>query len=459
MSSPIVNTATFDASLTLNTATQKAAAGIATDFSIEVVRFLAAQHGFDADEAIRLLGFDNLSVKPVTKKQNREKSPKVEKPKRDLPKVLLPWTGKAVEGWCHGIRLNHGLHTQCTQEDAGGLEAYPLCKTCKRQADKNASGKPTYGTIEDRLATGVFDFKDPKTGKLTVPYANVMEKLGIDKQTAIAEAERFGLTIPDDHFVARKSKRGRPAKVATSDSDDESVPKKPKGKRGRPAKAKKMIQSSTGDDLIAELMNQAENTAKSTDVSSDGSDTTNGKINANSENSDAENSEPGWSPAGSFENEVLEQEKPQIKAKKPKKPKMTDEEKAIKKQEKLEQKRAAKRVEKANKKKAADLEAKKASDLEAKKAADLEAKKAADLEAKNAVELEAEEYGTDTEGEDDGEEELVSKFEHDGKTYLKNETGVLFDPATQDPVGIWNTTTDMIDPYVEESDDEEENTK
>ncbi len=427
----------FDASLTLNAATQKAAAGIATDFSIEVVRFLAAQHGFDADEAIRLLGFDNLSVKPVTKKQKREKSPKAEKPKRDLPKVLLPWTGQAVEGWCPGLRLNHGLHTQCTQE-ADPNSSFMFCKTCQRQADKNESGKPTYGTTEDRLATGVLDFKDPKTGKLTVPYANVMEKLGIDKQTAISEADRFGLTIPEEHFVARKSKRGRPAKVATSDSDDESAPKKPKGKRGRPAKAKKMIESSTGDDLINELLNQAQTAANSTD--SDGSDAETPKSKTKktktkktkNATSDAENSDAETT-------EITDPPDEEQKNSKAKKPKMTDEEKAAKKAEKLEAKREAKRLEKA-----------------AKKAADLEAKKAVELEAKKAAELEAEEYTAETEDEDDEPVSEVRKFEYDGKTYLKDDSNVLYDPATQDPVGIWNATTETIDDYVEDDEDEDE---
>ena len=258
-----MSSTTFDASLTLTAATQKAAAGIATDFSIEVVRFLASHHGFDADDAIRILGLDSLSVKPATKKQKREKSPKVEKVKRDVPTVLLPWTGKVNNEWCRGLRLNHGLHTQCTQEPQSG-EFNMYCKTCQRQADKN-NGYPTYGTTEDRLMVGVLEFKDPKTGKLTVPYANVMEKLGIDKHTALAEAERFNIIIPEEHFVARKTKRGRPSKVATADSDDESAPKKVKGKRGRPAKAKKVIESSTGDDIIADLMDKAEMAANSTD--------------------------------------------------------------------------------------------------------------------------------------------------------------------------------------------------
>ena len=75
-----------------------------------------------------------------------------------------------------------------------------------------------------------------------------------------------------------------------------------------------------------------------------------------------------------------------------------------------------------------------------------------------AKELDVEEYGDETEDEDEDEDvDVVRKFEHDGKTYLKNNSHVLFDPTTQDPVGIWNTTTEMIDEYVEEDSDEEDN--
>ena len=87
------------------------------------------------------------------------------------------------------------------------------CKTCQTQADRSATGKPTYGTVEDREAVGILEYVDPK-GKQTLPYANVMQKLNISREDVEAEAKEFAEllgtdTIPEEHFVVREAKRGR----------------------------------------------------------------------------------------------------------------------------------------------------------------------------------------------------------------------------------------------------------
>ena len=46
----------------------------------------------------------------------------------------------------------------------------------------------------------------------------------------------------------------------------------------------------------------------------------------------------------------------------------------------------------------------------------------------------------------------VVKFEHEGTEYLKAADGILYDPETQDAVGVWNEATKTID----ELDDEED---
>ena len=500
----------FDATLMLSNATQKACGQIATDFSVGVVHALAEKFGFDAESAIRDLGLDQISVKRATKAK-KAKAPKEVKPPRDVPKVLLPWTGKPLEGdFCHGLRLNHGLHSQCTMAKCeGGI----YCKTCQRQADKNATGKPTYGDIETRAAAGILDYRDPKDNKLTIPYANVMEKLGVTREQVEAEASRFGLEIPEEHFVKREAKRGRPATKPTADSDgSDTAPKK----RGRPKKEKKVIESSVGDDLIASLVAQS-------------------KASANSDSGD---------------------EKPAVvikpKVAKPKKPKLTEEEKAAKKAaaaEKRKQAAAAKKAEKLKAKKEAELAAMKAKMLAMQKEmeeaaakltnaetseekpkspspnAELQTEEITELvvktpspvvdtmqakveaaekqlkandakiaalekehaELKSKAETSAEKppsplleicvdakasansetgdnYGAETddaESDDDEEEIKVTKFEHGGKTYLKASDNMLYDPSTSECVGCWNPATEQIEEVAEfgsddESDDEEE---
>ena len=47
--------------------------------------------------------------------------------------------------------------------------------------------------------------------------------------------------------------------------------------------------------------------------------------------------------------------------------------------------------------------------------------------------------------EEEEQEVSVVKFEHAGKTYLKSSENILYDPETQDPVGMWNEETQSID--------------
>ncbi len=247
----MIETQGFSAAVYMNRAFEKAASSAATDFTTAAVHHLAVVYNFDAAEALSRLGLDAVVVKKSAlrkKGEGKQKSPKVKAPKRVVPMMPLPWCGEANEDWCSGLRLNHGLHSQCTNLKQDG----EFCVTCQRQADKNASGKPTYGTTMDRAQAGVLEFRCPKTGKQTLPYANVMKKLNITREKAVEEASKFGMSIPEEHFEERKTQRGRPKKDASA-SDTDSAASTPK-KRGRPAKAKKVVKGEVGDDLIASLV-------------------------------------------------------------------------------------------------------------------------------------------------------------------------------------------------------------
>ena len=218
------------------------------------------------EQALGLFDFDSVSIvssrSKASKKRESKKSQgggekKSSKPKiTPKPTVLLPFCGVVMEDWCAGVKFNHGLHTQCTQGRCNG-DRY--CKTCRKHADNSATGKPPYGDIADRANYGV-DYRDPK-GKLTMPYANVADKLGINMDAANAAAATLTWTIPAEQLVKRVSKRGRPAKSAAvsdtdSDSDGESkTTTKGKKKRGRPTKPK--AKPATQEDQIAQLVAEA----------------------------------------------------------------------------------------------------------------------------------------------------------------------------------------------------------
>ena len=309
-------------STTMTAAVERGMRLASVEFACDVIRLLNAEGVLTCspEEAMKLFDFESVSIvssrSKASKKRESAKSRGEKKSSKanitEKPSVVLPFCGVIVNDWCAGVKFNHGLHTQCTQ---GRCKGDRYCKTCRKHADNSATGKPPYGDIEDRANHGV-DYRDPK-GKLTVPYANVAEKMGISIEAAHTAAANMGWEIPAEQLVKRVAKRGRPAKsaaVSDTDSEDGESKTSTKKKRGRPTKPK--AQPTTQEDQIAMLVAEAYAETASTTVVK--------------------------------------------KAKKAKKPKMTAEEKAAAKLAKKEaaekvkaEKKAAKEAEKLAKKEAA----------------------------------------------------------------------------------------------------------
>ena len=233
------------------------------EFACDVIRQLNEEGVLtcSADDAMKLFDFEAVSIvssrSKASKKRESAKSRGEKKSSKakitEKPSVVLPFCGVIVNDWCAGVKFNHGLHTQCTQ---GRCKGDRYCKTCRKHADNSATGKPPYGDIEDRAKYGV-DYRDPK-GKLTVPYANVAEKMGISIDAAHTAAANMGWEIPAEQLVKRVAKRGRPAKsaaVSDTDSEDGESKTSTKKKRGRPTKPK--AQPTTQEDQIAMLVAEA----------------------------------------------------------------------------------------------------------------------------------------------------------------------------------------------------------
>ena len=447
---------TFNASVELNQSMEKQLAASMACFTTRTVEFLASEYGFDAEEAIKRLGLDSVTVSRPMKKKSAPKAPKVPKEKRMVPSIPLPFCGVVKDDWCCGLRLNHGLYSQCTMaKDKEG----EFCKTCVKQADKNESNKPTYGVIQDRMAVGAMEFRDSK-GKQVVSYGNVMKKLKIEKETAIAEAAKFGFVIAEEQFEERKTTRGRPKKDASASDSDSDKSEKSEKKRGRPKKIKKVVVAADGDDLIASMVAQAQIEGLEV-LSSDGSE------------SDASDKSDGSTSSK--------------KAKKTKAPKpvLTDEEKAAKKAATSAKRAAtiAAKPELTDEEK----EAKKAA-TSAKRAATLAAKKAkAEAEAPAAIlgvtvpddsitvtvvdsvaniveavagpplepAISVTELVAEVESDSDSEPEMeVKAFDWQGVSYLKADDNVLYNPESHEEVGIWNETLMKVDALPANCDEE-----
>jgi hypothetical protein len=337
-------------STTMTAAVERGMRLASVEFARDVIRQLNSEGVLtcSADDAMKLFDFEAVSIvssrSKASKKRESAKSRGEKKSSKakitEKPSVVLPFCGIIVNDWCAGVKFNHGLHTQCTQ---GRCKGDRYCKTCRKHADNSATGKPPYGDIEDRANYGV-DYRDPK-GKLTVPYANVAEKMGINLDAAHAAAAKLGWQIPAEQLVKRVAKRGRPAKsaaVSDTDSEDGETKTATKKKRGRPSKPK--TKPTTQEDQIAMLVAEAYA-------------------------------------------ETATEAAPKV-VKKAKKPKMTAEEKAAAKQAKKEaaeklkaEKKAAKEAEKAAKKEAAaKLKAEKLAAKKLEKEQKAAAKKAAKAE-------------------------------------------------------------------------------
>ena len=397
----------------------------------------------------------------------------------------LPYSGLCNESNCRALRQNNGLYTQCKMVKKNG----DYCKTCSTSSEKNG-GIPEYGTIDERMLSGINEYVDPK-GRKPVAFVKIMKKFKVSEEEVKEEATRLGIVIADIHFVApEETKRGRPASVKSSDA------KEPKGAKGRPKKEKKVLEiGGEEDDLFASLVASANpplekvqgtgvaepNIANVEKVSeADVEKVSEADVEANVETTVEANVEPNveanveTTVEADVEADVEKVSEEVVE-------KVVEAKKQTKKQAELEAKQEKKKadLEAKEEKKKADLEAKelakqeKAALAEQKKA-EMEKKKA-DLEQKKKEKAELAEKKKSSpkkavaskkdseEGEEEEEEEVVKKIEVDGKKYLKSKkSGIIYDyteyvkNGEQVILGKWNDTKNKIDfqESAEESEDE-----
>jgi len=428
-------------------------------FSAEVIRACALKYGFDGEEAMRELSV-SIAEGKKTKAKKEQAAPKTAN--RVQPSIPLPFTGVVRDDCCLGVKQNHGLYTQCFS--APGESG--LCKGCSKQASKNASGEPDCGLIAKRVMQGS-EYRDAK-GRAPVHYTKVMKKQKLTEEQVQVEAAKFGIEIEASHFAIPETKRGRPKKATTSDTESEnsSAAGGEKKARGRPKKAAKVVEVNATEDLFASLMQQAQSASPrpSANLAAGG-----GAALAQQEEMSDVSSESG----SESDSESKSSKKKTKKSKEPSEEELADKAaKFLAKEAEKEKKAAAKAAEKEAEKvkKAAEKEAekvKKAAEKEAEKAKKL-AEKAAKEEKpkkeKKASKKKAEEPVkpvepvADLESESESEDEepvvAVKKFEHQGVTYLKSGDGVLYDAKTQSVVGKWNETSKSIEVYNDESEEE-----
>jgi len=394
--------------------------GVCKDVAREVISKLAKEYEFDCEEAMKKMDM-NVIVK-TTKKE--------EKTKKEKSSIIMPYCGKVNEDLCYGIRLNHGLHTQCENKKKGKNE---YCTTCEKQSEKNASGKPNNGDIRDREKCGILEYRDPK-GRQTVSYGSVIAKLGLDKELCLREAERLGINIPEIHWEVIEKKRGRPKKSITEVSDTSS--EKKEKKRGRPKKTKNVV-SGVEDDLLAAI--KAADNETNSEIS---------KKEEKERKAELTAMKKAEKESKQFEKVTKQMEKKAVKeAKKAEKEAEKEAKKAEKKAEKEAEKKA-KKVKKTDKKIVMVAE-------------EVSQEEVSQEEHSPVEEKQTEKMSKIEEEEEDVEEEDAVKFVFEGKTYLKTGDNLLYtedalESSDPTPIGLWDEESQKILPVDVMSDDEED---
>ena len=397
----------------------------------DTVRECGLIHNFDVEETVKKLELLNGSrVGVVIPESESESKSKSKSKSKSLSSSLesesrlcfpMPFNGSIEVELCKSIRQNHGLYTQCSSTIKGD-ERY--CKKCSTEAKKSETGKPLYGTIEERLAVGIMEYRDPK-GKSPTPFKQVLKKLKISEEEVLSQVEELNLKIAEIHL-----------------KEEEKIEKKEKG---RPKKQKRKIElADDSTDLFAALVEKAN---KEEELLAEGSsddsvsnaesilDAVLDKVNIICENNEKESEKAAKLAEKEAEKAAKLAEK---EAEKAAKLAEKEAEKAAKLAEK-EEKEAAKLVEKLKKEteKAAKLAEKMKKETE--KAG--KSKKSNDKSSETSKKVEKQ-VESQVENE---EEDVVKRFEFEGVKYLKSKKHGIIYNMDEDVVGKWNEKTNKID--------------
>jgi chemotaxis protein histidine kinase CheA len=420
---------------------------MALDMARQTITECAALYGFSAEEAMDRLGASTITLRT----EEKVKKPKTEKAVKAIKSAFpLPFNGAIQSDCCQGIKANRGLYSQCAKSCKKDSQ---FCNACAKQAEKNASGEPDCGVIAKRMLDGD-SWRDPK-GRAPISFRQLMKKMKLTEDEVLAEVSRLGASFDaEKHFAAepaKESKRGRPKKAVTSDTDSDSAPKK----RGRPKKAAKVVEVSATEDLFANLVEQAKTQeADMSDISGSDSDSDAGSKKSSKKQKLTEAEKAEKKAARDAEKAKAKEEKEAKEAQqKAEKKAARDADKAKAK----EAKEAKEAQEKAVKKAARDADKAKAKEAkEAKEKAHKEAKAAAKAaKAKKSEAAPAPVASEELTPEAEEEEAVkVEKFEIKGTMYLKSADNTLYDMKTQDEIGVWNPETKEIEEQEEDSDED-----
>jgi hypothetical protein len=193
---------------------------------LSIVSKCGEEYNFDVDSALSMLSKCGLYSESVSSSSSEDKK-SLKKVKVAFP---MPFTGTKNERWCNALCKNEGLYTQC--ESLKEKES-SYCKGCNTKMRKLSSTVPAYGTIEERMNTGLLEYKDP-SGNKVVPYVKIMKKHKLSVEMVMEEAEKQGIRINEIHLEDGSKKKEA----------------KPEGKKGRPKKCEKVAEIENEEESV-----------------------------------------------------------------------------------------------------------------------------------------------------------------------------------------------------------------
>ena len=458
----------FNASVEVTEVVLRSLENVSKELAKRCILECASRHSFDADEELRILGLDNVTV--IRKKKSVIKEKQVIS---DKPKFCLPFLSISVDkNGCNGIAFNEGLYTQCKKVR---INDESFCKVCLGESQASENGEPKNGTVTRRSNSHYYSYEDSR-GRMPPAYLDYMKKRGITEEEVLAEAEKQGLTIPKEHFmsfsrskklkvkVVKVVKKSKKSLILEDDEEKEDLfaqlndlmeenleelkddlnnvvlddylkaQKEEEKKLEREAKA------------LQKAAEKAEREAKAVQDKADR------EAKLALEKAEKASQREAKAAQDKADREAkLEQEKAEREAKIAQKAREKADREAKLEQEKVE--KAAKLAQdKADAKAARET---KLAEEKAERAAKVAQEKADKLaqKSKKPVEKPAEDTAP--------KKVTVKRLFYNGKQYLKSGENVLYDPDTKEEVGIWceetQTILDLPDDFYEDDEDDDEN--
>jgi len=423
-----MSSSNFNGTIAVTELLTKTLENCAREFGARCIRECAERHGFNADEEIKSLGLENLTLirkqmakKSVSKAKEGKKARATKEKKSTFP---LPFIAENVDlSGCQGLAYNRGLFTQCTKKS---MENGIFCSGCQTESDKNASGCPDCGTVEARLKSGLYEFKDPK-GRSPVSFVKVLEKLKLSQEEAVSEAGKKNLVIADEHFIV--------------------VTKVKKATLGRPKKTVGIVEADNVTDLFAKLTAEGEE-EEVVDEQED-------KPKKKTKLSDEEKAVKKAALESERAAKKLERETKiaEEKAEREEKRKAEAEQKKAEREAKIAEEKAEREAKRIAEK--AERDAKKAAEKALKDAEKASKTKTKKTETKAVVAEKPAEKPVASAATASQGKVSVSRIQIAGKQYLKSSNNILYDPETKEELGLWDPVSKTIKELPEDDEEEE----